>query len=96
MTDDALVNLKGLEKLTALNLEETAVTDAGLEHLAGLTKMRRMVGWRPASSSSSQWAPSNTGVEIHVDGSVTGRVFFSVPRTGTVARGLPSQPQRAA
>ena len=44
-----------------------------------------IVGCLPASSSSSQWAPSNTGVDTHTAGSVRGRVLVSVPRSGTVA-----------
>ena len=41
-----------------------------------------MVGCLPAVSSSSQWAPSNTGVATNVAGLVFGRVLVSVPRIG--------------
>ncbi len=57
-----------------------------------------IVGCFPASSSSSQWAPSNTGVEMKVAGAVTGRVLVSVPRTDGTPTDEPllPQPQRAA
>ena len=58
-----------------------------------------IVGWSPASSVSSQWAPSNTGVAMNVDGVVFGRVFDSVPRIGASPTTSPLrgsvQPQRA-
>ena len=47
-----------------------------------------MVPCSPDCSTSSQWAPSNTGVETHTAGSVTVRVFLSA---GGAVR-VPSQP----
>ena len=63
-----------------------------------LAKICWMVGCFPASSSSSQWAPSNTGVVMNVDASVVGRVLVSVPQAGASPTApdfgvLPSQPQ---
>ena len=64
-----------------------------------LSRICWIVGWPPASSVSSQWAPSNTGVATNVDGGVLGRVFDSVPRIGGVPTCSPVvgsvQPQRA-
>ena len=34
------MHLKGLTKLSVLDLERTQITDAGLAHLNGLTKLR--------------------------------------------------------
>src|SRR3979411_3263999 len=57
-----------------------------------------IMGCRPACSSSSQCAPSNTGVAMNVEGGVIGRVLVSVPRTGSVPTISPfyGQPQRGA
>ncbi len=48
-----------------------------------------IVGCSPASSVSSQCAPSKTGVAMNVDGAVVGRVFDSVPRIGSAPTELP-------
>jgi hypothetical protein len=40
--DAGLVNLKELENLTTLNLSNTAVTDAGLDALVGLKKLKNV------------------------------------------------------
>jgi hypothetical protein len=40
VTDAALRDLQGLSTLQSLNLGRTLVSDAGLEHLAGLTQLR--------------------------------------------------------
>ena len=75
-------------------MRRTPSADSGVS----FSRICLIVGCLPASSTSSQWAPSKTGVATKVDGSVLGRVLDSVPRTG----GLPtvplssSQPQRAA
>ena len=42
-----------------------------------LSRIERIVGTRPGFSSSSQWAPSKTGVETQTAGSVIGRVLVS-------------------
>ncbi len=39
ITDTALIPLKGLTRLSSLNLDGTEITDAGLAHLRGLTKL---------------------------------------------------------
>ena len=42
-TDEQLaVKLKGLTKLTSLNLSNTKITDAGLAHLKGLTNLEKL------------------------------------------------------
>ena len=72
-------------------------TDSGRR----LAKIFLIVGCRPACSTSSQWAPSKTGVAMSVAGGVTVRVFSSVPRDRLgqptpldVVPGI--EPQRAA
>ncbi len=54
--------------------------------------MSLMIGVRPVSSTSSQWAPSKTGLSTQTAGSVVGRVLLGA--TGDV-RSSP-QPWRAA
>ena len=60
-----------------------------------------MVGCAPASSTSSQWAPSKTGVETQAAGSVRGRVLRAAPSPLAEVptpsfTSTPSQPWRAA
>ena len=51
-----------------------------------------MIGVRPVSSTSSQWAPSKTGLSTHTAGSVIGRVLLGC---SAALRSSP-QPCRAA
>ena len=39
MTDDGLLHLKGMTRLTSLSLRGTNLTDAGLVHLEDLTQL---------------------------------------------------------
>ncbi|MDQ3329679.1 MAG: ribonuclease inhibitor, partial [Planctomycetota bacterium] len=45
ITDAALPNLAGLQKLEYLNLYGTNITDAGLEPLGGLAGLKKLFVW---------------------------------------------------
>jgi hypothetical protein len=79
----------------AVGLDQPLAVDRlGPQVLEDLLDRRVTAGF----SDSSQWAPSNTGVAMSVDGGVAGRVLDSVPRMGSSPTALPltCQPQRRA
>jgi len=69
---------------------DVAVAEFGVE-----AEDLRMVGASRHQASSSQWAPSNTGLETNTDGSVSGRVVVSVPRSGGATSEPAPPPHRA-